>query len=330
MTLVAGVEPRGMRHCETTALGVLLRHEGIDLSEPMLFGLGAGLSFIYWDGRNIPFPFLGGRIKPFELTRNLTARLGLTLQVCETTSERRAWRNVATQIDAGRPVGLQLDSYHLEYFTSRVHFGGHMVAMYGYDDEYAYLVDTAPQGSGVRTSLASLARARAERGPMTARNRSFTLTAPGPVQVTRDHIVSAIRSCADAFLSAPIANLGHRGIAKAARQVRGWLRRTDRPHEDLPQAARLMEHGGTGGALFRAIYRDFLAECAQWLDDPALRTGHARYGEAAELWTQTSALIAKAGETGDPALLDQAGAVLEDLSRIEAEAMRALSACGDR
>ena len=165
---------------------------------------------------------------------------------------------------------------------------------------------------------------------MTARNRSFTITAPGPVQVTRDHIVSAIRSCADAFLTAPIANLGHRGIAKAAREVRGWLRRTDRPHEDLPQAARLMEQGGTGGALFRNIYRDFLAECTQWLDDPALRTGHTRYGEAAELWTQTAALIAKAGETGDPALLDRAGAVLEDISRIEAEAMRALSACGDR
>jgi len=112
--------------------------------------------------------------------------------------------------------------------------------------------------------------------------------------------------------------------------VRGWLRRTDRPQEDLPQAARLMEHGGTGGALFRALYRDFLAECARWLDDPALRTGHARYAEAAELWTQTAALIAKAGETGDPALLDRAGAVLEELARIEAEAMRALSACGGR
>lgn len=330
MTLVAGVEPRGMRHCETTTLGVLLRHEGIDLSEPMLFGLGAGLSFVYWDGRNMPFPFLGGRIKPFELTRNLTARLGLTLQVWETTSERKAWQNVAAQIDAGHPVGLQLDSHHLEYFTSRVHFGGHTVAMYGYDDEYAYLVDTAQQGSAVRTSLASLARARAERGPMTARNRSFTITAPAPVRVTREHVVSAVRSCAGAFLSAPIANLGHRGIATAARRVRGWLRRTDRPQEDLPQAARLMEHGGTGGALFRALYRDFLAECARWLDDPALRTGHARYAEAAELWTQTAALIAKAGETGDPALLDRAGAVLEELARIEAEAMRALSACGGR
>jgi hypothetical protein len=329
MGVVEGIDVRGMRHCETTALGVLLRHEGIDLSEPMLFGLGSGLSFIYWDGKNLDFPFLGGRVKPFELTRNLTGLLGLELRVEETTSPGRAWRNVATQIDAGRPVGLQLDSYHLDYFTSRVRFGGHVVAMYGYDDEYAYLVDTAQQGGAVRTGLASLARARAERGPMTARHRSFTIAAPGPVSVTSDRVITAIRRCADAFLAAPIASLGHRGIAKAARQVRGWLRRTGRPGEDLPRAARLMEQGGTGGALFRNLYRDFLGECAEMIDDPALRTGHARYAEAAGLWTETAALIAKAGETADAACLDQAGDLLEELSRIEAEAMRALRTCGD-
>lgn len=60
MTHVRDIEPRGTQHCETTALGVLLRHQGLDLSEPMLFGLGSGLSFIYWDSKNMAFPFLGG------------------------------------------------------------------------------------------------------------------------------------------------------------------------------------------------------------------------------------------------------------------------------
>src|ERR1044072_9566095 len=131
MTTGIDIDARATQHCETTALGVLLRHEGLDLSEPMLFGLGSGLSFIYWDSKSMPFPFLGGRVKPFELTRNLTARLGLTLSVDETNSLRKAWENVAAQIDAGRPVGLQLDSFHLAYFQSKVHFGGHIVAMFG-------------------------------------------------------------------------------------------------------------------------------------------------------------------------------------------------------
>lgn len=315
---------RGTQHCETSALGVLLRHEGIDLSEPMLFGLGSGLSFIYWDSKAMGFPFLGGRVKPFELTRNLAATLGLELLVAETTSARKAWQNVAAPIDAGRPVGLQLDSFHLDYFSTKVHFGGHVVAMYGYDDQDAFLVDTGPQGGAVSTSLASLARARAERGPMTAGHRSFTVTAPRGPMSPRDGIIPAIKTCADAFLNPPIANLGHRGIEKTAEQVPKWPRRSGSSGEDLSRAAVLMEQAGTGGALFRNLYRDFLGECGRLIDSVHLRTGHRLYTEAATLWTRVAALLAAAGESGDATNLTEAGAVLHELSRVEREAMSAL------
>ncbi|UQA56975.1 BtrH N-terminal domain-containing protein [Polyangium aurulentum] len=324
MPIVNDIEPRGMQHCETTALGVLLRHEGLDLSEPMLFGLGSGLSFIYWDSKGMAFPFLGGRVKPFDLTRNLAARIGLTLRVEETTSPRKAWENVAAPIDAGRPVGLQLDCHHLEYFRSKVHFGGHVVAMYGYDEHDVYLVDTGQQGGAVRTSRASLAMARTERGPMTARNRSFTITLSEHSRRWQDQIIPAIRDCADAFLAAPIANLGHRGIEKAAEQVPQWLARVGNPQQDLPQAALLMEKAGTGGALFRALYRDFLGECIQRIDDSNLRAGHALYAEAAPLWTHVATLITKAGESGDVGHLEKARVILHDLSRIEKNAMQVL------
>lgn len=325
MAMVKGIDSRGMQHCETTALGVLLRHEGLDMSEPMLFGLGSGLSFIYWDAKGMGFPFLGGRVKPFELTRNLAAVLGLELLVEETTSPRKAWRNVAGPIDAGRPVGLQLDSYHLDYFTTKVHFGGHVVVMYGYDEQDAYLVDTEPQGGAVSTGLAGLARARAERGPMTARHRSFTITVPTGLTGPKDRITSAIRACAGAFLNPPIANLGHRGIEKTAARVPKWLERSENPREDLSRAAVLMEKAGTGGALFRNLYRDFLAECAELIASGHLRTGHRLYAEAAVLWTQVAALIATAGESGEAQHLVQAGSVLHELARIEHDAMRALS-----
>lgn len=325
MTTVGGIDARGGQHCETTALGVLLRHQGIELSEPMLFGLGSGLSFLYWDSKGMGFPFLAGRVKPFDLTRNLAASLDLELQAEETTSPRKAWRNVTAAIDADRPVGLQLDSYHLDYFTSKVHFGGHIVALYGYDDRDAHLVDTVQQGGAVSTSLTGLAEARAARGPMTAKHRSFTLTAPRNPPPPRERIVPAITACADAFLDPPIANLGHRGIEKAGKLVRTWLRRTDDPRRDLPQAALLMEQAGTGGALFRNLYRDFLAECTDHLDSDHLRTGLARYTEAATLWTEVATLVARAGTSGSEQDLLQAGTVLHDLSRVEREAMQALS-----
>lgn len=323
--IIEGVDVRGLQHCETTGLGVLLRQQGLELSEPMMFGLGAGLGFIYWDGKGMDFPFLGGRVKPFELTRNLAGRLGLDLEARETASQRKAWQNVTEQIDAGWPVGLQLDSYHLDYFGSKVHFGGHIVAMYGYDD-VAYLVDTDQQGGAVTTSLASLAKARAERGPMTAKNRSFTLTVPNQLPALRDVIVPAIKACAGGFLNPPIANLGYRGIEKTARQVEKWWDRSDDPARDLPQAALLMERAGTGGALFRNLYRDFLGECAHLRDDSALRTGHEMYGRAAGMWTEVAGLITKAGESGDPTHLEQASTLLHDLSRLEHDAMQALAA----
>jgi hypothetical protein len=319
------IDIRGGEHCETTTLGVLLRHRGIELSEAMIFGLGSGLSFVYWDSKSFDLPFLGGRVKPFELTRNLASRLGLELEVRETGSPAKGWANVVAAVDAGTPVGLQVDSYYLEYFTSKVHFGGHIVAMIGYDDHRAQLVDTRAQGGVVTTSLTSLAEARAARGPMTARHRSFTITAPSGPPSVDEAVVPAIAACADAFLHPPIANLGHRGIEKASKLVRTWLERADDPQRDLPQAALLMEKAGTGGALFRNLYRDFLDECTQRVDSPGLRVGHRLYADAATLWTEVAELISTAGTSHDPAYLTEAAVLLRDIAHVEREAMTALS-----
>jgi hypothetical protein len=248
--------------------------------------------------------------------------------VQETASPRKAWAHVVEGIGGGRPVGLQLDSFHLDYFTAKVHFGGHVVAMYGYDDRVAHLVDTEQQGGAVTTGLGSLAAARAARGPMAARHRSFTLTAAPDLPAPEQCIVPAVTACAHAFLHPPIANLGHRGIDKAGKAVRTWLRRSEDPGRDLPQAALLMEKAGTGGALFRNLFRDFLAESEEFLDSGHLRTGHRLYAEAADLWTEVAALIDRAGVGGDERHLLEAGDTLHHLARVEREAMEALSRLG--
>jgi hypothetical protein len=323
--IIEKVEFPGGQHCETTTLGALLRHAGVDLSEPMLFGLGEGLGFVYWDAKNMDFPFLGGRTKPLSITRTVAGRLGLALAVQETASPRKAWQNVATALAAGRPAGLQLDSYHLDYFTTRVHFGGHFVAMYGYDDTTAYLIDTAQQGGAVSTTRKALELARNERGPMTARNLSYTVAAPTGRPDLATAVRAAVRGNAHAFLNPPIANLGHRGIGKAAKLVPTWLTRSADPSHDLPLAATLMERGGTGGALFRAMYRDFLAECATIVGDDNLRRGHQMYAEIAPRWTETAHHITAAGETGDPAHLARAAAILTELADRERQAMQVLA-----
>jgi hypothetical protein len=173
--IINGLQPFDGQHCETTATGTLLKRIGIELSEPMLFGLGEGLGFIFWNMKSMPFPFIGGRIKPDKLTENIVKNLGLSLTVKETSSLTKAWNEVKELIDKEQVAGLKLDSYYLEYFSKPFHFAGHYVALYGYDHNYAYLVDTKQQGGKVRTSLKSLAEARSARGPMSSKNLYYTM-----------------------------------------------------------------------------------------------------------------------------------------------------------
>ncbi len=329
--IVGSIPTVGGLHCETTTLGVLLGHAGVELSEPMLFGLGSGLSFIYWDSKHMELPFLGGRVRPFALTQRLTTRLGLALRVQETSSARKAWDQVRASIDGGSPVGLLLDSHDLDYFGSRVHFAGHIVALYGYDDERAYLVDTAQQGGGVSTSLESLASARAARGPMSARHRSFTVEVPEAHTLAEQlvpAILSAITACADEFLEPPIANLGNRGIRTAALRVRSLLDRVADPERDLPVISMLMERGGTGGALFRNLYRDFLTECIELLrgrsEADIVMQGIQHIAGSAKIWTSVAQLIECAGATGNPKHLTEASGQLAAIADIETAAMAAL------
>ena len=93
----------------------------------------------------------------------------------------------------------------------------------------------------------------------------------------------------------------------------------------VAMAALLMERGGTGGALFRAMYRDFLAECCTIVDDDNLRRGYQMYCEIAPLWTEVSGRLEAAAETSDDRHLPDASALLVDLADRELDAMQALT-----
>ena len=85
---IENIKPFEGQHCETTATGTLLRQLDIELSEQMLFGLGEGLGFIFWNMKTMNFPFIGGRIKTDLLTQNIARNLNLELSVKETSSTK--------------------------------------------------------------------------------------------------------------------------------------------------------------------------------------------------------------------------------------------------
>ncbi|OAB44708.1 BtrH N-terminal domain-containing protein [Paenibacillus glacialis] len=311
-------------HCETTAIGNLLVHSGIRLSEPMLFGIGEGLGFIYWDMKGMDFPFIGGRVKPDELTACITSRLNLTLTKQETASVTKAWRNIKENIDHGIPVGLKLDCYHLDYFTNKVHFAAHYVAMYGYDDEYAYMADTSQQGGRVKTRLETLVLARNEKGPMSSKNLSYAIEKTTVLPQLVPIIRASISSNAYHYLNPPIRNIGIKGIEKMSSEILKWPSRSQNLAHDLCLTALLMERGGTGGALFRNLYRDFLKESLEIFGDSKIERAYLAFMEIAPLWSEVSAYIDKAGRTGHWDWLKQASELLRHIARKEKEAMELL------
>ncbi len=323
--IIQNFEPFDGRHCETTTTGSLIKQLGMELSEPMLFGLGEGLSYIFWNMKIMGFPFIGGRIKQNVLTENIARNLNLKLNVQETTSVKKAWANVKSNIDDNIAVGLQLDCYHLEYFTSKIHFAGHYAAMYGYDDKFAYLVDTIQQGGGkVKTSLKSLELARDEKGAMSSKNLSYTIQETGKDYDLKLAIKGAIKRNAKEYLNPPIRNISYKGILKTGVEIKKWFKDSQNIKEEFQQTARLMEEGGTGGAIFRNLYRDFLKESFDLLDIGGINDAYIDFSEIAPLWTKVSELLHKVGESKDISYINQASEILIELSERERIVMEKL------
>ena len=312
------------QHCETTATGSLLKQLGIELSEPMLFGLGEGLGYIFWNMKIMDFPFIGGRVKPDVLTQNIARNLNLKLEVKETSSIKKAWDNVKDNIDKDIPVGIKLDCYHLEYFTDKIHFAGHYVSMYGYDEHFAYLVDTKQQGSEVKTKLSNLELARSEKGPMSSKNLSYTIQKTNKDYKLKEIIVIAIKNNAKDYLNPPIKNLGYKGILKTSEEIKKWFKNSKDIEKDFTTTAMLMEKAGTGGAIFRNFYRDFLKESYEIIKNKNIKKAHKMFIEIADLWTKVSMLFNKAGKTKDVKYINEASEILVDLSKKEKIAMELL------
>jgi len=329
---MARVELPGFRpfvglHCETVATGTLLNAAGLKLSEPMLFGLGEGLGFIYINLSSLPLPFVGGRSKPFALTEALCANLGVECKAVETTSKAKAWAAIEEPLRAGQPVGLQLDCFYLEYFTRPVHFAGHFVAAHGFDDAEVLLVDTAPQGSSQRTSRKSLEKARFAKGPMAAKARAWTITPGKRAQDLSSALRKAIRANAKQYLSPAFKGASHLGIVKLADSLPRWLEMAKSPADDLALAALLMEKAGTGGSLFRNFYRDFLAEAGDHLPGARrnLEEAQALFAQSAQEWGAVAAALDSSARTGEAAPLVEAAGRCRRIAEIEVAAMRQLA-----
>ena len=221
----------------------------------------------------------------------------------------------------GIPVGLQLDCYHLEHFNHSYHFAGHFITIYGFDSEYAYVLD----GEKLKVSLENLEKARFEKGQMFGKALSYTIKKNNNMTSVKEVIPIALNGIAKEFLYPPMKCFGYLGIQKLGREMLKWLKCTPNPKQDLIEQAGMMEDAGTGGAIFRNLFRDFLYECLEYYSGNQNLTKAADlYKNAASNWSKIAQLIIKTGESGEMKYLEQASKMCLETACIEKKAMEHL------
>lgn len=330
-----GFRPFPTHHCVTGSMRHVYDLHGVDTSEELLLGLGAGVGFLYWHQRGAP-PMLLGRAnvgRPGEegMERAAGRRTGVTVEVHSTSSARTAERALVAQLEAGEPAMLKVDMAYLPYLDlpEGYHFGGHVVAVVGYDpaDRAVLVCDRDVALHPVPLGVLATARGSTWK-PFPPRNGWYAFDFRGHHRPQAAEVRAAIHEAATGMVQPPIANFGVRGIRKAARLVPRWPAVMDAAalRGACVNAFFLIDAaGGTGGGLFRYLYGRFLEEAAAITADRALRGLGVELHAIGDRWQDVAELLRKAARTVVPAEpLAEAGRTLEEIAGREEAVWRAL------
>lgn len=322
--LLAGFSHRPGVHCGSTALADALRVRGVELSEPMAFGLGAGLGFYTLASPALsPSHLFVGRTAHME--RNACEVLGAPVRARSEEDPARAWAGVREALDRGLAPILSTDYAELPYSRTHTHFGGHRIVLAGHDEArgVAFLADSERPGIE-EVPLDRLDRARASLAPpfVSPGRPWLEVDAPARPRPSAEALRDALRLQAREMLLDAGGVSGVSALERFAADLPRW------PAEARDEADRawcfryayqVIERRGTGGGLFRALYARFLREAEAALPGLA-RLGLAPRMEAlAAGWTRLAAelrrLSSEPGADVPPALADLARALAHDERR---------------
>jgi hypothetical protein len=303
-------------HCGSTALRNLLGFHGVEISEEMAFGLGAGACFYYVTLEDAsPSRWFNGRTARLEENFDALTGAALELRTFE-EGDGAAWEAARGAVDEGRPALLLTDLYYLDHYGNSAHFPGHAVVLAGYDDEVALLSDTGFEELQT-TRLENLDRARHSGHPAyPLAGHMFTASATGlDGERLREAIPAAIELAATAMLEPEFREFsGLDAVRRFSEEAGSW----PEVAEDWRWCARfgyqVIEKRGTGGGAFRLMYSRFLEEAGR----PEAPLAAA----AAALWTELAGAFHAASESEDPVPLlwravgDAAGGVFEAERRL--------------
>jgi len=261
-------------HCENGVVANLMRFQGYDFDEPMVFGIGSGIFFSYF-----PFIKMNGipvtsyRILPGAIFSRFTRRLGIKVESHTYSSKEKATYELDAMLDKGVPVGMLSSVFYLTYLPDayRFHFNAHNIVVYGKEGN-DYLISDPVMDYTTTISSEDLLRARFAKGVPEPKGKMYY-----PVILPKEYnleqaIWLGIKRAGFDIAEMPIPIFGAKGMRYMANRLRTWPEKlgNKKSIQYLGNVVRMQEEIGTGGAGFRFIYAAFLDKASKIVQNDEL------------------------------------------------------------
>lgn len=286
--IIENFQHKQSAHCESGVTLSLLNHYGVALTEPLVFGIGAGLFF-----GHLPFVKVNGvpgttfRIWPGYIFKRVCKELGITIKTASFSSPEKGMSALDAALAAKRPVGMQSSVYYLSYFPEawRFHFNAHNLIAYGKEGN-DYLISDPVMENITRIPANELEKARFAKGfPAPNGKMYYPVLTAGSKDLSKA-IISGMKKTCFFMLQSPPPFFGYRGIAFLGKRIKKYPQKLGARKAGLfiGNIIRMQEEIGTGGAGFRFLYAAFLQEAAIITKNEAFAKLSTEMTEIGDTW----------------------------------------------
>jgi len=321
-------------HCENGVTTNLLRHVGVSqMTEPLAFGIGSGLFYIYIPLMKINGgPAIAFRTMPGLIFKRTAQSLGIEVVRKTFRTPAKAQLFLDECIKNGQPVGCQVGVYFLSYFPKeyRFHFNAHNLIVYGKEGDTYLVSDPVMETTNVLSTY-ELERVRFAKGALAPKGQIYFPKAAAPVSDNqiRKAIVSGVKRNIRDMLHIPGGIAGVSGIKYTGNKIKKWRDAlgVEKAGLYLAQLVRMQEEIGTGGGGFRFIYGAFLQQSHAYHADDRLLEISNTFTKSGDLWRNAAIQAAGIykGRITSQADFNLMGDHLIEISAIEKEAFKELS-----
>ncbi len=290
-------------HCETGTLTALLNYGGLNITEPMIFGIANGIFFGYMDSDAFPFPTIIVRSRPGQVRKNIASRLGIKLKQFKFKNREKGIATLDELISKDIPVAAQVDFFYMDYMPDwqRVHINVHFIIIVGKkDDKYVISDSYFPKITELNEEL--MEKARWAGGTMAPKGfLYYPEKIPAEIDLKKP-IIKGIKTACRNMIGLPVPFIGVKGIYKFANKVKEWptiARDQEHLSHEIMKINVLLEDQGTGGAGFRFMYASFLQQASEVLNNNDLADMSKRMMINGDEWRNISYFAAKIGKNRD-------------------------------